>query len=125
LEWTTIPWNGKQPRNEKIESRFERFDTPHNGIRAMARSLQTKINRGTDTVEKIIEEWAPRKDKNDTPAYSKAVARSVSAGDVNKPLKPDMKTLTALTKAIIMHENGQNPYSDDQISAAVADAMKK
>lgn len=124
LDFTAIKWNGKLPRDPKIESRFERFDTPHNGIRAMARNLQTYINGGTNTTEKIINKWAPSHENN-TSAYVKAVAQSVSAGDVNKVLKADHKTLTALTKAIIKHENGQNPYSEAQISAAVADAMTK
>jgi len=124
LEYTKIPWKGKLPRDEKIEPRFERFDTPHHGIRALARNLQTYINRGDNTVAKIMYKWAGPHENN-TDAYSKAVSRSVSAGDVNKTLKSDKETLVALAKAIIHHENGQNPYSDDQISAAVADAMKK
>jgi len=128
LKYSSNAWNGKLPLDPSIDAVYERFDTPHNGIRALARDMQTKINRGLDTVKKIIEEYAPPQENN-TAAYIEHVAQVVTDGDENKPLTADKQTLQELAKTIIKHENGTKPngdpfYTDSEISAAVDDAMK-
>jgi len=118
-----IDWDGKLKRDLKIEPDFERFVTPHYGIRAIARSLKTNINGGeNNTINKFIKKWAPDFENN-TEAYQKAVSSSVAIGR-DEVLQADEKTLTKLTKAIIHHENGRVLYSDAEITYAVKDAMK-
>ncbi|MFO5854168.1 hypothetical protein ACLBSO_29315, partial [Klebsiella pneumoniae] len=79
--------------------------------------------QGIDTVGEIINRWAPPSDNNDTAAYIKAVCAQLGV-TANQPLdasNPD--TLQALCAAIIKHENGSQPYSQDQLSTGVSAAL--
>lgn len=79
--------------------------------------------QGIDTVSEIINRWAPPTDKNDTMSYIKAVCEQlgVSADEPLDASNPD--TLKALCAAIIHHENGSQPYSDQQLTAGVSAAL--
>ncbi len=67
-------WQGQLPHNPKIEPRFARFDTAHNGIRALAKLLLNyRKVYGLRTVESLIARWAPS-NENNTRAYASAVA---------------------------------------------------
>jgi len=87
------------------------FDTPENGIRAMTRVLMSYQARGIDTVREIIYTWAPPSENN-TAAYMQAVA---SAMGVDPDTIITRASWLALVKAIIRHENGQQPYLDSTI----------
>ena len=120
----TQPWQGMaspeemHPSQQK-ETRFAVFKTPEFGIRAMGKVLQTYSNKhGLNTVEGIINRWAPPSENN-TSAYSNAVAKALGVEpnatiDVSNP-----KVLSTLLRAIIRHENGEQPYSTEQITAGV------
>ena len=115
-------WRGQLPRDVKVEPRFARFDTPFNGIRALAKLLLNyrKIH-GLRTVESLIARWATS-NENDTKAYAYAVAKKLGIS-IHQPLRLDKSTLQGLVKAIIEHENGQQPYSDELISSAVDEVL--
>jgi hypothetical protein len=109
---------------------FATFKSPAWGIRAIARTLLTYHSaHRCNTIRKIIERWAPP-NENNTSAYVAAVARRVGVGE-NVTLDVDsVEVMLPLVKAIIQHENGQNPYSDAQIleglhMAGVSDAAPK
>lgn len=73
--------------------------------------LSNYAKRGLDTVAKIISTWAPITE-NDTAAY---------IADVRKRLGKDSvtpKDYATLCKAIIQHENGQQPYPDEVFTKA-------
>jgi len=113
------PWRGLS--DDQPDKSFAKFKTPEMGIRAAAKVLRTYEKRGLNTIQKIIGTWAPP-NENDTDAYVNAVAKSLGV----KPT--DTITLTQiilfkLAKAIIRHENGENPYSDEQIMKGVSMAM--
>lgn len=115
-------WKGQQPHDAKIEPRFARFDTPHNGIRALAKLLLNyrKIH-GLRTVESLIARWAPS-NENDTKAYARAVATEVGV-PMQAVIHLDQPTLEKLVAAIIRHENGRQPYSTELIAAAVREVL--
>ncbi|VVS90782.1 structural protein [Desulfoluna spongiiphila] len=93
------------------------FKTPEYGIRAMARVLTNYQRRhGIKTVRGIITRWAPPKE-NDTAAYVDHVAQVVGV-DPDQPLVVT-EVLPRLIPVIIKHENGQMPYSDDQIATGI------
>ena len=93
------------------------FTTPEYGIRAMARVLTNYQRRhGIKTVRGIITRWAPPKE-NDTDAYVDHVAQVVGV-DPDEPLVV-IEVLPRLIPVIIKHENGQMPYSDDQIATGI------
>lgn len=114
----SIPWQGQTGS----DGRFATFDTAHNGIRALAKQLIIYEDKyGLWTVRGIINRWAPPVENN-TSAYVNAVAKVVGVDPDDIISTHGKETLTRLVKAIIQHENGQQPYSDEVISWAVRDA---
>lgn len=98
------------------DGRFAKFQTPEQGISAMAKLLvryQTKYGR--DTISQIVNRWAPPSE-NDSKSYAAVVARAVGVkpGDTID-LQSDPEKLAALVKAMIRHENGYDPYDEDTI----------
>lgn len=97
---------GKEPGG-----RFCLFDTPENGIRALAKLLQTYYRKhGLRTVAAIIKRWAPEVE-NDTSTYIRTVAQRCGLG-LNEPIKDikDQRVLGGLVHAIIKHENANYEY---------------
>lgn len=115
----TNPWVGQTGD----DGRFAKFETPEHGIRALGRNLLSYQRQGIDTVSDIINRWAPPSDNNNTDAYIKAVCDQlgVSADQQLDASNPD--TLKALCAAIIHHENGSQPYSDQQMASGVSAAI--
>ena len=120
LEYSkTNPWAGQTGD----DGRFAKFETPEHGIRALGRNLLSYQRQGIDTVNDIINRWAPPDDNNNTSAYIEAVCAQLGVTP-DQPLdasNPD--TLKALCAAIIHHENGSQPYSDQQLSTGVSAAI--
>lgn len=115
----TNPWAGQTGD----DGRFAKFETPEHGIRALGRNLLSYQRQGIDTVNDIINRWAPPDDNNNTSAYIEAVCAQLGVTP-DQPLdasNPD--TLKALCAAIIHHENGSQPYSDQQLSTGVSAAI--
>jgi len=101
-------WQGAIDSNKG----FIVFDEAENGLRAMARVLRTYRDvYNLNTIEKIISRWAPP-NENDTQSYINSAASSTGLS----PFKPlaayDYPLLIA---AIVRHENGQQPYTNEQI----------
>lgn len=113
------PWEGQIGS----DGRFAKFETPEHGIRALGKNLLTYYQKhGLDTVGEIITRWAPPKE-NKTDAYIKAICDQLGVAadqqiDVTNP-----RTLAALCAGIVNHENGSQPYTDEQIGAGVSAAI--
>lgn len=108
-------WQGMAP--EQTDRDFVQFITPEMGIRALAKVLATYESRGLRTVRTIISRWAPP-EENDTESYIAAVSKEVGVNP-DTPLESALH-LPRLMQAIIRHENGQQPYTDDQIAKGIA-----
>jgi hypothetical protein len=102
---------------EQSDPDFVTFTSPVYGIRAIVRIMKTYEERGINTIAEAISHWAPMTE-NDTPAYIDAVCAECSV-TMNQPV--DFNTIMPqLVKAIIQHENGEQPYSDDIINQGIA-----
>ena len=118
-------WQGQEGQN----GGFAVFDSGEKGIRAGAKVLLSYQRRlGATSVDRIISRWAPSSENN-TNAYIAKVKGDLSrAGysqaDMNRLDMRNEHLLMTLTKSIIGHENGQQPFSDVQILAAVKSAME-
>lgn len=120
------PWVGELGLEQHKYSRFTTFKDPEHGIRAMCKILLTydhhrraKDGSPIDTVQEVIDRWAPPSE-NDTTAYVKNVRRLLR---VEKGQEIDLNNrliMFPLLKALIEHENGQQPYSDETILEAMA-----
>lgn len=109
-----VSWVGMSP-DQSSDSRFVVFTAPEYGIRAMARVLSNYIAGGYTTVQQIINRWAPPIE-NDTGAYVNAVASRVG---VAPDTTINASYIPALIDAIILHENGQQPYPQETIALGV------
>lgn len=118
-----VVWEGEA--EHQGDERFVCFSSPKWGIRAIARVLITyadarRARDGSriDTVQEVIERWAPPVE-NDSGAYAAHVrARlGVEPGMILDIKRPDV--MRGLIEAIIAHENGQQPYTDAQITAGM------
>ncbi|MBO9502511.1 hypothetical protein [Brevundimonas sp. A19_0] len=115
-----IRWQGQAGS----DGRFARFETPEHGLRALARDLYTKRDRGLDTVAEIISVWAPP-NENNTAAYIAAVSRAIGV-DPNEVLDfDDPRVMTGLMGAIIRHENGEQPYAQSLLQEAARNARPR
>lgn len=120
LEYSkTNPWMGQTGD----DGRFAKFETPEHGIRALGRNLLSYQRQGIDTVSDIINRWAPPQDNNNTDAYIKAVCEQLGVTPDQQLDASNPDTLKALCAAIIHHENGSQPYSDQQLSTGVSAAI--
>lgn len=124
IDWNkSNKWAGQLPHVPTIEPRFSRFDTPENGIRALGKLLQTYQRKyGLKTVEQIISRWAPSTENN-TAAYVRSVERQTGTEPNAAVDMTDPKVLRGFTVAIIMHENGGNPYMPQVIDEGVRRAL--
>lgn len=102
------------------------FETPEHGIRAMRILLTNYYNAyGLDTVDQVISRWAPPGDNNPTDSYIDHVVDELNKSQGVAQLTPItpfnvVARIPELVRAIIKHENGQNPYSDATIAAGLA-----
>lgn len=112
-----VPWQGMAP--EQRDPEFVTFAAPEWGLRAIVRILHTYRSRGRASIRQMIEQWAPPVE-NDTTSYVEHVA-SAAGFQADHPLTgPEFEaTLPALVKAIVRHENGQQPYDDALIARAI------
>lgn len=102
---TGIGWEGKIPVAENTDHVFEQFISANYGIRAMAMDLLNDFGEGTDTLRKLITEYAPPHENN-TGAYINYVAGQLGISP-DAPLTINADTLSLLVQAQIQMENGE------------------
>jgi len=117
IDRTNVKWEGMGDQQD--DPRFINFSSPEYGIRAISKVLQTyRDKHNLNTVEGIISRWAPPVE-NDTSSYIDHVS---SLLNVEPDETIDVKNPTimrALIKSIIKHENGVQPYTDEQIDSGL------
>lgn len=105
-------WQGL--RAEQTDAAFFQFTEPKYGVRALGKILlnyRAKYGLAT-AVRDIINRWAPPVENN-TASYVSQVSRALN---VQADATIDVSArLPELTAAIIVHENGTNPYTAAQI----------
>lgn len=125
-------WQGQLGIEEGVtKPRFARFDSPENGIRALAKLLINYRGKdgmpgiglqGIDTVRETINRWAPSVENN-TEAYIKQVSAAAGVMPNESITIRDPRILLAVVTAIIKHENGGNPYAPAVIVEGVRRAL--
>lgn len=119
IDRTNIPWQGMAV-DQSGDPRFIIFKSAEWGIRAICRILLNYYtNDGCKTIRQIIQRWAPP-EENNTDAYVDAVARDCGCGPDDPVDARDAQVMAGLVKAIIQHENGQQPYADLVIQQGLA-----
>nr|DAH89519.1 MAG TPA: virion protein [Caudoviricetes sp.] len=100
---------------------FVTFDTPDSGVRALAKNLMSYGRQGYDSIEKIINRWAPPSE-NDTQSYIDSVvaATGIPATQSIDLMNPDV--LASLSEAIGYHETGSR-YDPEVYKLGVSRAL--
>ncbi len=97
---------------------YIQFVSPVYGIRAMGKLLLNYQSMyGLKTIREIINRWAPPIE-NETTAYVRHVS-SLMGWPEDYPITV-AGVLPKLVKAIILHENGVQPYNDKTINEGLA-----
>lgn len=116
---SSIVWQGQTGS----QNGYLVFDTPKNGLRALAKDLLYKYReRGLRTVRSIVTRYAPEADQNNTEAYIVHVCDVMRVGDMEQLDLSNKDTLLKFMKAVVCHENGGCPYSDGLIYDAILSA---
>lgn len=104
-------WQGL--RAEQTDSAFFQFTEAKYGVRALGKVLLNyRAKYGLSNVRDLINRWAPPVENN-TSSYVAQVSRALNvAADTTIDVTARLPDLAA---AIIVHENGSNPYTAAQI----------
>jgi hypothetical protein len=116
LIFTNIKWNGKLPKEQNKDRRFEMFIAPVYGVRAMIKDLKHDIEKGKNTVPLLVEEYAPRFENN-TDHYIETVCKGLKVSKRAK-LLPTKNTLRLLVLSMTRVETGGNYVSNDLFEQA-------
>ncbi|HIA7208542.1 TPA: transglycosylase [Escherichia coli] len=112
--------------NAKGEQRFARFNTPEEGIRALANQVSSYYN-GTSaaagyqklqTVSSIISKWAPPKENN-TNQYIDNVSKYLGVSPNEKIDVSNPEVMTQLVRAIATKEGGNPAVNNEYIKNAL------
>ena len=98
-------WQGQ--RENGADPAFVEFTAPFFGLRALMRILLTYHRKyGLDTVQSIINRWAPPYE-NATDHYAYHVARRLNVNRYTVIKIDEHRLLARLAEAIVIHENGR------------------
>lgn len=103
------------------DGEFVIFDSPESGVRALAKNLQSYGRQGYDSIEKIINRWAPP-NENDTQSYIDSVVSATGIPATQSLDLSDPDTLSSLAQAISFHETGSR-YDPEVYQKGVARAL--
>jgi hypothetical protein len=109
-----IPWKGMAAVQSDPD--FITFESAEYGIRAIVRILRSYSRLGINTVDGIINRYAPANENNSL-AYVIDVCSQLKVGP-HDPISIEAH-MPELVKAIIRHENGTCPYDDIQINTGI------
>lgn len=103
------------------DGEFVIFDSPESGVRALSKNLLSYGRQGYDSIEKIINRWAPP-NENDTKAYIDSVVAATGITATQSLDLSDPDTLSSLAQAISFHETGSR-YDPEVYQKGVARAL--
>lgn len=119
------PGNLRSWGRRPIVNGFASFDSPAAGLSAMANQLAGYQDvRGIDTIEGIVNRWAPAGDGNNVPSYIADLSRRTGFKpgqhlDMHSPGQ-----LATLMRGMVSHEQGQDPFSAQQYQQAAEHVVR-
>jgi hypothetical protein len=119
---TSAEWTGESALN--LDKEFEEFTGPNYGFRAGYIILLQYLERGTNSIESIIETWAPSNtdEKNHTANYAAFVADKMGVS-VQDYVTVDMLPYMMLNMSIF--EGSGGVFTIDQVLDGIALANKE
>lgn len=122
LRITPIKWGGEINGNDND---FETFATTWQGVRAGVLDITNDISKGKNTIEKLINQFAPPTENN-TKSYIDTVSKVVGISPTTKIKKDDYALFLKLIPAMIRVENGTsaNAVTTEDILKGIQEAFK-
>ncbi|MGC0863487.1 hypothetical protein [Pantoea agglomerans] len=99
--------------------RFAVFESMRDGISALYRQIQLYFSRGVNTIESVVNKYAPADDNNNVQAYIKQLVGATGKQADEKLSGEDTETVFKLIRGIINHENGKGYVSDQDILSGI------
>ncbi|HGY5200604.1 TPA: hypothetical protein ACNV6G_005560 [Raoultella ornithinolytica] len=101
---------------------FSKFSNDHDGLAALARQLMLYGDRGNNTPNGIIHTYAPSSENN-TRAYIDDVTSRTGFGAGQRLDLHNPEVLKKLMASMIRHEQGSQPYTEEQLKNAIRTAI--
>lgn len=103
-------------------ARFASFPTMLEGIAALDRQVMLYLKRGKNTIDQIIDIYAPSSDGNNTSSYKSYISQYTGLGVKEKIDGSNFELMRKLIQGIINHENGAaaRAVSGDDVMRALA-----
>ncbi|EPV1274833.1 lytic transglycosylase domain-containing protein [Escherichia coli] len=103
-------------------ARFASFPTMLEGIAALDRQVRLYLKRGKNTIDQIIDIYAPSSDGNNTSSYKSYLSQYTGLGVKEKIDGSNFEIMRKLIQGIINHENGDaaRAVSGDDVMRALA-----
>ncbi|WP_407293459.1 hypothetical protein [Klebsiella quasipneumoniae] len=101
---------------------FSTFATDNDGLAAMARQLMLYGDRGNNTPGGIIHTYAPSSENN-TRAYIDDVSARTGYDSRQRLDLHNPEVIKTLMAAMIQHEQGSQPYTEEQLKKAIQSAI--
>lgn len=117
------PGNLRDASNTTGRSRgFSTFSSDDDGLSAMARQLMLYGDRGNNTPGGILHTYAPRTE-NKTQQYIDDVSARTGYSARQRLDLHNPEVLKTLMAAMIQHEQGSQPYTEEQLKNAIRSAI--
>ena len=101
---------------------FSTFASDHDGLAAMARQLMLYGDRGNNTPRGFLHTYAPSSENN-TRAYIDDVTSRTGFGAGQRLDLHNPEVLKMLMASMIRHEQGSQPYTEEQLKNAIRTAI--
>ncbi|EBH7877696.1 TPA: lytic transglycosylase domain-containing protein [Escherichia coli] len=103
-------------------ARFASFPTMLEGIAALDRQVMLYLKRGKNTIDQIIDIYAPSSDGNNTSSYKSYLSQYTGLGVKEKIDGSNFELMRKLIQGIINHENGAaaRAVNGDDVMRALA-----
>lgn len=111
IKKSTEDWEGAS--KEQPDKDYVNFKSPEYGVRAMTVVLGSYHQKGINTIEDIINTWAPKSDNNNVENYLKILKERKGLDRKDKIDAEDPEQVLDVVKGIIIAENTHVPYSDE------------
>lgn len=99
--------------------RFAVFESMREGISALHRQIQRYMAKGINTIDAIVNKYAPSSDGNNVQAYIQQLVGATGKGANEALSGDDQGTVFKLIRGIINHENGKGYVSDQDILGGI------
>ena len=110
------------PNSTGKRGKFSTFASDDDGLSAMARQLMLYGDRGNNTPGGIIHTYAPSSENN-TRAYIDDVTSRTRYGADQRLDLHNPEVLKTLMASMIQHEQGSQPYTEEQLKKAIQSAI--